>query len=199
MALVWASSITIAPGTRKTKWQTMREIIAWLDQRHVNFEAILTSAVVLVAAGLGIPVLRRFLRNWLNSVQARFQLADVTISAIVRSVTGALLVIAALLILGAWGIALAGLWGLLVSVIAVIGVGFLATWAMISNFTASFFLTIWRPFHLGDTVVMLPENTEGRVTDRNLMFTVLREKDGSVVNVPNNLFFQKMFRVVSSG
>jgi len=199
VALVWASSITIAPGTRKTKWQTMREIIAWLDQRHVNFEAILTSAVVLVAAGLGIPVLRRFLRNWLNSVQARFQLADVTISAIVRSVTGALLVIAALLILGAWGIALAGLWGLLVSVIAVIGVGFLATWAMISNFTASFFLTIWRPFHLGDTVVMLPENTEGRVTDRNLMFTVLREKDGSVVNVPNNLFFQKMFRVVSSG
>lgn len=177
----------------------MREIIAWLDQRHVNFDAILTSLAVLVIAGLGIPVFRRFLRNWLNSVQARFQLADPTISAIIRFVTGALLLIAALLILGAWGIALAGLWGLLVSVIAVIGVGFLATWAMISNFTASFFLTIWRPFHLGDTVVMLPENTEGRVTDRNLMFTVLREKDGSVVNVPNNLFFQKMFRVVSSG
>jgi len=177
----------------------MSEIIAWFDQQHVTFGAILTSTVVLVVAGLGIPVLRRFLRNWLNSVQARFQLADVTISAIIRIVTGALLLIAALLILGAWGIALAGLWGLLVSAIAVIGVGFLATWAMISNFTASFFLTIWRPFHVGDTIVMLPENTEGRVTDRNLMFTVLREKDGSVVNVPNNFFFQKMFRVVSSG
>jgi small-conductance mechanosensitive channel len=173
------------------------DIIAWLDQRHVNLDAIFTSAAVLVVAGLAIPVFRRFLRNWLNSVQARFQLADSTISAIIRFVTGALLLIAALLILGAWGIALAGLWGLLVSTVAVIGVGFLATWAMISNFTASFFLTIWRPFHLGDTVVMLPENTEGRVTDRNLMFTVLRERDGSVVNVPNNLFFQKMFRVVA--
>ena len=177
----------------------MSEIIAWFDQQHVTFGAILTSTVVLVVAGLGIPVLRRFLRNWLNSVQARFQLADATISAIIRIVTGALLLIAALLILDAWGVALAGLWGLLVSAIAVMGVGFLATWAMISNFTASFFLTIWRPFHVGDTIVMLPENTEGRVTDRNLMFTVLREKDGSVVNVPNNLFFQKMFRVVNSG
>ena len=181
------------------KWPTMGEIIAWLDQQHVNFGTILTSAGVLVVAGLGIPLLRRFLRNWLDSVQARFHLADATISAIIRIVTGALLLIAALLILDAWGIALAGLWGLLVSAIAVIGVGFLATWAMISNFTASFFLTIWRPFRLGDTVVMLPENTEGRVTDRNLMFTVLREKDGSIVNVPNNLFFQKMFRVVSGG
>ena len=143
----------------------MREIIAWLDQQHVNFAALLTSTAVLILAGLAIPVLRRFLRNWLNSIQARVQLTDATISAIIRIVTGALLLIAALLILDAWGIAPAGLWGLLVSAMAVIGVGFLATWAMISNFTASFFLTIWRPFRLGDTVVILPENTAGRVTD----------------------------------
>jgi len=88
--------------------------------------------------------------------------------------------------------------GLLVSATAVIGVGFLATWAMVSNFTASFFLTIWQPFRLGDTVILLPDNTGGRVTDRNLMFTVLREQDGSVINVPNNFFFQKIFRVVSA-
>ena len=31
------------------------------------------------------------------------------------------------------------------------------------------------------------------------MFTVLREQDGSVVNVPNNFFFQKMFKVISGG
>ncbi|MGB6807711.1 MAG: mechanosensitive ion channel domain-containing protein, partial [Pseudolabrys sp.] len=80
-----------------------------------------------------------------------------------------------------------------------IGVGFLATWAIVSNFTSSFFLTIWRPFRLGDTVILLPENTSGRVTDRNLMFTVLRDQDRSVVNVPKNLFFQKMLRVTSGG
>lgn len=177
----------------------MDEIIAWLDQHHVNLAAILTSTAVLVVAGLAISLLKRLLNNWLKSVQPRLQVSYATISTIIRVVTVTSWLIAVLLILDAWGIALAGLWGLLVSAIAVIGVGFLATWAMVSNVTASFFLTIWRPFRLGDTVVLLPENTSGRITDRNLMFTVLREQDGSVVNVPNNFFFQKMFRVISGG
>jgi small-conductance mechanosensitive channel len=177
----------------------MSEIIAWLDQHHVNLGAILTSTAVLVAAGLAISVLKRLLNNWFNSIQARLQLSYATISTIIRVVTAAFWLIAVLLVLDTWGIGLAGLWGLLVSAIAVIGVGFLATWALVSNLTASFFLTIWRPFRLGDTVVLLPENTAGRVTDRNLMFTVLREQDGSAVNVPNNFFFQKMFRVISGG
>jgi hypothetical protein len=37
----------------------------------------------------------------------------------------------------------------MVSVATIIGVGFLATWAMVSNVTASLFLAIWRPFRLG--------------------------------------------------
>jgi small-conductance mechanosensitive channel len=175
----------------------MSAITAWFDQHHVNLAALVTSAAVLVIAGLAIPLVKRLLRNWLRSIEARVQLSEATVSAIIRIVSVGLWLIAVLLILAAWGIALAGVWGLLVSAIAVIGVGFLATWAIISNFTASLFLTIWRPFRLGDTVVILPENTAGRVMDRNLMFTVLREQEGSVVNVPNNLFFQKMFRVVS--
>ena len=177
----------------------MSPITAWFDQQRVNFAALVTSAAVLVIAALAITLVKRLLRNWLGSIEARIQLSEATVSAMIRIVSIGLWLIAALLILDAWGIALAGVWGLLVSGIAVIGVGFLATWAIISNFTASLFLTIWRPFRLGDTVVILPENTAGRVTQHNLMFTVLREQDGSVVNVPNNLFFQKMFRVVSGG
>ena len=62
-------------------------------------------------------------------------------------------------------------------------------------FTASFFLTLWRPFHLGQTIEIIPENLSGRVSDRNLMFTTLREESGSILQIPNNLFFQKPFRV----
>ena len=49
-----------------------------------------------------------------------------------------------------------------------------------------------------DTVELLPENLKGRAVDRNLMFTVLAEDDGSFLQVPNNLFFQKIFRVARS-
>jgi small-conductance mechanosensitive channel len=52
---------------------------------------------------------------------------------------------------------------------------------------------------MGDTVEMLPENLKGRVIDRNLMFTILREPGGAALYVPNNLFFQKMFRVTNDG
>jgi small-conductance mechanosensitive channel len=33
------------------------------------------------------------------------------------------------------------------------------------------------------------------VIDINLMFIVVRENGGAVIQIPNNLFFQKMFRV----
>ena len=109
--------------------------------------------------------------------------------------SGALWVIVLMLALEIWGISLGGLWTLVVSAATVIGVGFLATWTMVSNITASFFITIWRPFRLGDTVEVLPENLRGRVIDSNLMFVAMREDNGAIIQVPNNLFFQKMFRV----
>jgi small-conductance mechanosensitive channel len=68
---------------------------------------------------------------------------------------------------------------------------------MISNFTASFFLVLWRPFQVGQTVEIFPENLKGRVVYRNLMFTTLSEESGSMLQIPNNLFFQKVFRVSS--
>jgi small-conductance mechanosensitive channel len=108
----------------------MSAITAWFDQQHVNFAALATSAAVLVIAALVVPLVKRMLRNWLISVEARIQLSEVTVSAMIRTVSVGLWLIAALLILDAWGIALAGVWGLLVSGLAVIGVGFLATWAI---------------------------------------------------------------------
>jgi len=36
------------------------------------------------------------------------------------------------------------------------------------------------------------------VIDSNLMFLVVRESSGALIHIPNNLFFQKMFRVTGS-
>ena len=98
------------------------------------------------------------------------------------------------------GANLAGLWTPLISGAAIIGVGFfLAVWTMVSNITASLFLTIWRPFHLGATVELLPENLKGTVIDRNMMFTAVRDEEGNILQIPNNLFFQKVFRQFKCG
>jgi small-conductance mechanosensitive channel len=176
----------------------MDQIVAWLDQHHVGLATIVATIALVVAASVGIVLLNRLLRRWLVLSTTRLHWPYGTVMMILRVVSGALWVITALMVLDIWGVGIGGLWAVLASAAAVIGVGFLATWTMISNFTASFFIAVWRPFHLGQIVEIVPENLKGRVIDRNLMFTALREESGSVVEIPNNLFFQKMFRVIDS-
>jgi small-conductance mechanosensitive channel len=173
----------------------MTQIFAWLDQHHINALTVVDTIAVLVLASIIILVLSRLLRRWLTYLQTRLHVTDETNLIISRSVTVVLWILTVFMILNLWGVGLGGVWALLVSVVTVIGVGFLATWTMISNFTANFFLMLWRPFHFGETVEILPENLKGRVTYRNLMFTTLREESGNVLWIPNNLFFQKIFRV----
>ncbi len=171
----------------------MDAVLNWLSHSDVSFRAVFATVLILLAASVVIALLNRYILKLLERLDWRVSYE--TSRVVTRSVTAALWTVAAMLVLNLWGISMSGLWTLLVSTAAVIGVGFLAVWAMISNITASFFLTIWRPFQLGQTVELLPENLQGRVIGHNMMFTAIREEGGSILQVPNNLFFQKVFRV----
>jgi small-conductance mechanosensitive channel len=176
----------------------MDGILSWLKQYSLSFETALATTALLIAAAAIILFLNRLMARSLHRLEQRLSLPYETLAAAARLVTGVLWLITALLVLSLWGVSVSGLWTLLVSAAAVIGVGFLAVWTMISNVTASLFITIWRPFHLGHTVELLPESLKGRAIDRNMMYTIIREESGALLHVPNNLFFQKMFRVSGS-
>ena len=173
----------------------MNQITSWLYPNQFDLTTVMSTFALLIGASVVIVVLSRLLKKWLSAAESRIGLRTESIGTIVRLIASVLWIVTLLLILDIWGIGVGGIWTVLVSVATVIGVGFLATWAMISNITASLLLAIWRPFRLGDNVELLPENLKGRAIDRNLMFTVLREDSGALLQVPNNLFFQKMFRV----
>jgi small-conductance mechanosensitive channel len=173
----------------------MDEIATWLRQHDISLAPVMMTAALLIAASVFISLLKRLLKDRLRKLEARFRLSDETALTVSRGFTGALWLIVVTLILEIWGVGLGGIWTVLVSVATVIGVGFLATWTMVSNVTASCFIAIWKPFHLGDTVEVLPESLKGRVIDSNLMFVTVREDSGNLIQIPNNLFFQKMFRV----
>jgi small-conductance mechanosensitive channel len=177
----------------------MHALVAWFDQANISMPLLLATVALIISALIAILALNRLLRGWLRRVEARVNLSSETVLTLTRVVSAGLWLVTAMLLLNLWGISVSGLWTLLASAIAVVGVGFLAVWTMVSNVTASFFISLWRPFRLGQTVEILPENLKGRVIDRNLMFTVLRDEDGNLLQVPNNLFFQKMFRVSDRG
>jgi small-conductance mechanosensitive channel len=173
----------------------MTEIFAWFNDLDIRTAMAFATFLVILAAFAAMLVLKRFLQPWVSDLTLRFGLPHETSGKLGRVLVITVWIVAALLVLDIWGVGIGGLWTVLVSTVTLVGVGFLATWTMISNFTASVFLTIWRPFRLGERVELLPENFGGRVIDRNLMFTALREEHGSILQVPNNLFFQKVFRV----
>ena len=174
----------------------MIDLAAWLDRHNVSVMAVLATVGLVVGAFVLSYVVKRPLRDSQRQLAARLRLPYETVLTATRLLIGALWIVVAMLVLEIWGISVGGLWTLLVSAATIIGVGFLATWTMVSNITASFFIALWRPFRLGDSIEILPENLKGRVIDSNLMFVAVRENGGAIIQIPNNLFFQKMFRVI---
>jgi small-conductance mechanosensitive channel len=136
----------------------MTQIIDWLNQHNINVVNAIVTVAILFFASIIILILSRFFNRWLTDLQGRLNLTDETNFIINRAITAVLWALTIFVVLDVWGIALGGVWAVVVSAITLIGVGFIATWAMISNFTASFFLVLWRPFHVGQIVEMLPEN-----------------------------------------
>ena len=173
----------------------MDSAMDWLAKSNVSVMMVLATVIVIVAAFFTVSFITRLMAGSIRGLEQRLSLSEELLLGFTRVMKGIVWLIAAMLILSLWGVSVSGLWTLLLSAATIIGVGFLAVWAIISNATASLFITIWRPFQLGDTVELLPENFKGRVVGRNLMFTVLRMENGERLQVPNNLFFQKMFMV----
>jgi small-conductance mechanosensitive channel len=169
--------------------------LTWLEQTSIPLMPVILTAALLIGTAVLNLALNRMVRRLSRGLESRFRLPYESVLFATRLVTTAVWIVALLLTLQIWGVSVGGAWALLASVTAIIGVGFLAVWTMISNVTASLFITLWRPFHLGQKIELLPENLQGRAIDRNMMFTTLREEGGSLLQVPNNLFFQKMFRV----
>jgi len=167
----------------------------WFAISNVSLMMALATVMVIVAAFITVSFINRLMAGSIRSLEQRLSLPEALLLGFTRVLKGIAWLIAALLILSLWGVSVSGLWTLLVSAATIIGVGFLAVWAMISNVTASLFITVWRPFQSGDTVELLPENFRGRVIGRNLMFTILSMENGERLQVPNNLFFQKIFMV----
>lgn len=126
-------------------------------------------------------------------------------ATVLRRVAATLLACAALLlVLERLGVSGTVLWTAFTGFAAVGAVAFFAAWSVLSNIFCTVLIFTSRPFRLHDYIEML-ENGEkpglkGRVVDINLIYTTLQEvsadagEAGSVLQVPNSLFFQRTVR-----
>ena len=96
---------------------------------------------------------------------------------------------------GAYGAELGGIWTMLGTVGALVAVGFVAVWSVLSNLTCTIMILFFRPFEIGDDIEFTdPAGLRGKVASLNFAFTTLRGDDGRLVQIPNNLFFQRVIK-----
>jgi small-conductance mechanosensitive channel len=105
-----------------------------------------------------------------------------------------ILVVAALLILSRWGFEINGIIAVIGTVLGLVAIGFVAVWSVLSNFLCTLVLVVIKPFYVGDEIELPTANVRGRVIDLSLVFTTLESAPGETVLVPNNTFFQVIFK-----
>lgn len=160
---------------------------------HLENEFIgkLVESLVILAIGLIIffGLKGRILRfaEWANLPR----LAFTPVRALLRY---AVLAASLILVLTRWGFELNGVLAALGAVLGLVAIGFVAVWSVLSNFLCTFVLIVFKPFSVGDELEIPSDNVRGKVVDLTLLFTTLRHSDGEHVVIPNNMFFQKIFR-----
>lgn len=106
----------------------------------------------------------------------------------------AILIVAVLLILGRWGFQINGIIAFLGTILGLVAIGFVAVWSVLSNFLCTLVLVILKPFYVGDEIELVAANVKGRVIDLSVVYTTLESAPGETVLVPNNTFFQVVFK-----
>ena len=163
-----------------------RIVLEWISSIPTRWIwAVGVVILVAVAYRMAVRALRRL------SSEDRLSTPYVLIRRVVRWVAillGGLLFLEALDVLrAAWTTVTAGL--------TLVAVGFVAMWSVLSHATCAVILMIAGPFSIGDTIEFTDApNLRGEVVDCTLLYTFLRSDNGDLLQIPNNMFFQRAIR-----
>jgi len=158
---------------------------SWLNWRMLGLGGL----VILIAL-----IFDRIVYSAMFTLHRSGRLPESTVNIIRRWIRGVLLIVVAFALIAVAGLPIDNIWTFLTTLLAMVAIGFVAVWSMLSNILATLVILIWRPFNVGERIELLPEQLQGQVVDINFMYTILKGDDGSRVSVPNNLFTQKFIR-----
>lgn len=166
----------------------------WIDPLTTGLHVV----VILLVALL----LRLLFRRLLSRLGRHYTLPLPIELAIRRLSSFIIWTVTALAVLDRVGVQASVLWTAFTGFAAVGAVAFFAAWSVLSNVFCTFLIFTTRPFRLGDQIELL-ENGEkpglkGTVVDINLIYTTLHEiggpSEGTLMQIPNSLFFQRGLR-----
>jgi small-conductance mechanosensitive channel len=152
-------------------------------------EKLIYSGIVFVAALIAVFVLRRAL----EASARRFNMPLLAARPLRALIHYAVVFVGIALIMEEFDLPIATLLTVVGTVAGLIAIAFVALWSVLSNFLCTLMLILFEPFSVGDDLEIPGDSVAGRVVDLTFMYTTLRSPTGEYVQVPNNMFFQKIF------
>ena len=86
------------------------------------------------------------------------------------------------------------------SVMAILGIAFVAQWSILSNITAGIILFFNHPLKIGDYVKILEKDfiIEGTVDDITYFFVHIETSEKEKITISNSLILQKIISIIPS-
>lgn len=156
-----------------------------------KYQIQILETIIVIALLILINVL---IRKWSFRIAKKFHLGTERRQITVRIFNFLILLIGSITIMGIWGLDQKELFVFLTSALTVLGVGFFATWSILSNITAGIILYFNHPVRLGDHIQIIDKDTpiEGTVKDISMFFVHITTIEGIDVTLPNSVVIQKM-------
>jgi small-conductance mechanosensitive channel len=136
-------------------------------------------------------------RKWSARIAKKFHLGLLRRKITVKVINLLLVLIGIILLTGIWGLDQKQLFLFFSSTITVLGIGFFASWSILSNITSGILLFFNHPLHIGDRIKIIDKEApiEGTLKDISMFFMHIETIDGEMITIPNSVVTQKVISI----
>jgi small-conductance mechanosensitive channel len=150
----------------------------------------LIETLILLAILLTVKL---FSNKAIGRILQRFDI-DTQRNKISKKIINLFMIITTVLTLaGIWNIDQTQLIVFLTSMLTILGIAFVAQWSILSNITSSLILFFNHPLKIGEEIEVFDKDyaVSGKVEDISFFFIHLRDSNGYLITIPNNVALQK--------
>lgn len=155
---------------------------------------IIETLIVLVVLTITHLFTRRGINSMLKKIHFTLQRRKLTLRMI-----NLLLTITAIVFISAiWGVNQKDIVVFISSVMAILGIAFVAQWSLLSNITAGLILFFNHPLKIGDRIKILEKDfvIEGIVNDITFFFIHIKTDQKEKITLSNTIILQKTISIV---
>lgn len=161
---------------------------------ETHFIKIIETVIVVVVLIVTHIFTRRSINNILKKIHFSLQRRKLTL----RMINLLLTITSIVFIAAIWGVKQTDIVVFISSIMAILGIAFVAQWSLLSNITAGLILFFNHPLKIGDHIKILEKDfiIEGIVNDISFFFIHIKTENNEKITISNTVILQKTISIV---